>query len=259
MVNAQFLGDRYWEIKMVTNFIKASAGAAIATILTAGIASAATVTERFDFYWDYSSNGSWVSLISNTEGDLTMDLTATTATDGQELTGDEALVQHWNGYGVGVNSGHDREHTVDSTGANDVALFSFSIDGVAQDVTVESIAFNYVDRFDAFDLYVDGAYVSSQSADDGPYGGTQYSLIDLDAGPGSVFGIGASSSENCYMRWSHYQYKMVESCRVTNSSFKIKYLTVTYDDEPSQVPLPAGMVLLLTGLGGLGLSRKRKS
>lgn len=255
---------------MATNFIKASAGAAFAMVLTAGIASAATVTERFDFYWDYSSNGSWVSLISNTEGDLTMELTATTATDGQELTGDDAWVQHWNEYGIGVRSGQGDQHTVDASGANDVALFSFSINGVAQDVTVDSVAFNYVDTFDMFDLYVDGDYVSSQSADDGSYGGTQYSLIDIDAGPGSVFGIGATDlaayQTPCVQprytgrySYSYHSYYQQPSCSYNNSSFKIKYLTVTYDDEPSQVPLPAGMVLLLTGLGGLGLTRKRKS
>lgn len=214
-------------------------------------ASAAVVDERFDFFWS-ASNGSWVDSISQTQGAVTVNVAATTATDGHVLTGDTAKVQHWQNHGLGVWSSGDSSHQVDASGANDVALFSFD-----RAVTIKGIGFSYVDSGDMFDLYLGSTYDSTRSADDGGWGGTFYSFIGLSEGPLTSFAIGAAQYSVACSTTFRFSYS--SGCSDFKSAFKIKYIDVSYDDTPPVVPLPAGAILMATALGGLGFARKRKS
>ena len=216
---------------MTMNRFRTTAAAVLAVGALTGAAAAATVSETFSFVHDiageyYTSlgivgdQGSTVTVTAGTYPLFSYDY----ATSGAERVG------QWTGNGLGVKSdSSDTNHRVDGSGANDILLFSF-----LYDVDITSITFGNYAAGSSFDLYGSDRPAYEDCCNAIVAGAMDVSGFDIS---GSVIGIGAWAS---------------------GSAFKVRSLTVSYEDVPP-IPLPAGAVLLLTGLAGLGAARRRKS
>lgn len=184
-------------------------------------ASAATVSLSFDF----TGLAGFGQTYSQTIGGVDL------VVDGARFNGATGAVfgnsvVTWRPAGLGARSGSaDTRGTLDGNGFNEILSFMFS-----RVVKIEQITFAAIERLSRAEYFVDGGFV-------GAAGVTP--LADL-SGAGyltDVFGIGA---------------------RTEASSFRIASLTVSYDDL-APVPLPAGGLLLLAGLGMMVVLRRRAS
>jgi len=144
--------------------------------------------------------------------------------------------------GLGVTSHGGDSHQVDGANRNDMVVFSFD-----QDVTLESVTFNYVDGNDDFTFFFDGNADGdfTDGADsrylntDIPGSSSPSTYTFLSTWIGQTFGIGAYGS---------------------GDNFKIK--SVSVEPTLSVVPLPAALPLYGAGvaiLGFMGWRRKRNA
>ena len=204
--------------------------AATLTVL-GGIASAATTS--FDF-----SGNSWpTDKLSFSSGGVNVDVTGTgfyTATGG--LSGSKFKVARYSG-GLGICSGvvsawgiggcWGDNHQIDGFW-NEMAVLKFD-----REVTIDSAGFSLIGDNDDFVFRAyDGASAGTYfQADPGANGSPTYSFLGTYTG--THFGIGAQGA---------------------NDEFKLRSLTVSYEDTPEvpAVPLPAAGLLLATAFGGLG-------
>ncbi len=227
-------------IEMFTKQIGAGFAAAIA-LLCATSAGAATINFGVDRSYTNGSNN-----YTSTDGSVTVGVDGVRVNNSGTITNtSDFWTASWDGAiersGLGVydcrwqNRCLDN-HMIDGRGPDEFALIDFG------DLTVEvtSVTFSYWDRRDTFAF---GTYDSSalpataliyeENLDDGnsnPY--THY----FNAGEvtGSLIGFGADS-------W--------------RDNFKLQSITFNV---LSAVPLPTGLVLLLTGLCGLGFMHRRR-
>jgi hypothetical protein len=211
--------------------LRLSSVALAAVILTAGGASAATLS--FDFR-DASSN-------VFTSGGVTLTATGHRLNSNGTIGSQRTLGLYDSGLGVTSSSGD--QHLVDGAGDhNDVVRFAFS-----QTVRILSVTLAYADRNDTFSFGYQGnsGYVHVTSAQGLTNGNTTWNTA---ANPdearysfnsaywSSIFGIGAIDGD---------------------SEFKIAAMTV--ETAPSVVPLPAAGWALIAGLGALAAVKRRKS
>jgi hypothetical protein len=129
---------------------------------------------------------------------------------------------------------NDSSHQVDSYGYDEVVQLNFS-----ESVKIDGIRFSYVHDNDTFDFYVAGAEVLSAVALPNSY---YASYTFGEEYISNHFGIGAGTTCNSPCDYSY---------------FKIKYIDVSDIPDVTQVPLPAGALLLVTALAGLGAARRR--
>ncbi|MBI1364604.1 MAG: hypothetical protein GC153_01430 [Alphaproteobacteria bacterium] len=204
--------------------------AALATLSAAGAACATT--------FDLSSTAGWTVIpggYQQTVDGITLTVTAGTFTDSTITPGGNgAHPQIYNGYGTGVWTNNDSQHTIDGSGYHEFVMLSFS-----QNVILDALRFSYFDSLDDFDLFADtnsdSALEHLASDIDIPNNG-YYSLSTTLIS--SLFGVGADHSSD---------------------SFKLKKVYVTAAPE---VPLPMALPLFLSGAAGLGFAgfaRKKRA
>ena len=199
----------------------------------AGAASAATAT--FDFT---GSNVTDAPSLSFTSDDGNVDVTITGSTystngDGTFNAGAALGVDQYYTHGLYSWNGWGDAFQVDSRGPDEALNFSFSTE-----VSITNITLAQVTGPGYYDIFVDVAGLGNSS------GGS-----NLPTGAGTEFAISASAVyQPCWLgsRWN---------CRA-DSGFKVK--SITFDYDVSEVPLPAGGLLLLTGLAGICVARRHK-
>lgn len=241
----------------------------------AGATQAATIT--YDFTGattGYSLTKNFTSGISNP----LLTVSANTVSDNGAVVTPVTTygVGQWAGLGLGIkNSSTDNSHTVDGSGLNDLLVLAFS-----SSVKFISATFKYAGveshSFDDFAFFAspnnDGSVAGNMifSSEDiiGTNGTGYYDFTTGLYGAsyiGQFFGIGAIF-DAAYQECVRFRYG---NCRAWDSytvydSFKLASITVQTitppPDTTPEVPLPAGLVLLLSGVTGMGfLGRLRKN
>ena len=229
----------------------AALGVAASIALTAGAASAATITT---FTFDLANSGTQDSL-SYTLNGLTLSLTT---------TGGVEKIETWRNSGLGAPL--DSHHQVDSRVNPETINLSFD-----KKVSIHNITFNpyYVQSWDRFVLSEDGSVI----------GGNREvkPSVDVTTGMAQIFGIGAvgsmlsdwtkakldkDSSLACYEEDDRGRGRNKEYKFECFSAFKITSVTVKWHEPeeppPNVVPLPAAGWMLLAGLGGIAAMKRRR-
>ncbi len=261
---------------MAPNKVSRRVAAALAGLLLMALAvdaRAATVT--YDFTGSTTAYSLFKTFNSSPPGGPLLTVTANTVSDDgtvvTPVTGSGNGVGQWAGLGLGLKNGsNDNSHTVDGYGLNDLLVLSF-----ASSVKILSATFSYVAQVtNGTDNF---AFFADPNNDGSVAGNMVFSSEDIVNGPGytgsynfatdgfvdilsKTFGIGAiwdAVYQNCVTRYGHL------SCTSYTlfDSFKLASITVSTGpfEIPNEVPLPAGLVMFLSGLAGLGwLGRKAR-
>ena len=262
---------------MVPKTVSTKILATAAALLLTGIASqaqAASVTYNFTgATTGYELSKNFTSGVGNP----LLTVSATTVSDnGAIVTPVTSFgVGQWAGLGLGIKNGSgDNSHTVDGSGLNDLLVLAFS-----SSVKFVSATFKYAGvenhSFDDFAFFAsptnDGSVAGNMifsSEDIIGSGGTGYYNFTTGAFGasyiGQFFGIGAifdALYEEC-TRYRKGKCKEWDKYTVFDS-FKLASVTVDYPlpppDTTPEVPLPAGLVLLLSGLTGMGFLGRLKN
>lgn len=254
---------------MVPKTVSARTALAATGFVLAGFAStahAATVTYNFaTATTPYTLEKNFVGLGGpnlNVKA-YTVDNSGTTVS---AVTGSGKGVGQWTGNGLGLYNGSgDSSHTVDGNDINDLLVLTF-----ASSVKIVSATFTWAGQIsnsaaDNFAFFAspdnDGSVAGNMVFSGGEISGNGSGSYDFLADGyndivSKVFGFGAV--DYCL----RYSSSNPARCRTQGyESFKLYSVTVEtgpFGNIP-QVPLPAGLVLLLSGLTGMGLLGRFKS
>ncbi|MCH2077681.1 MAG: VPLPA-CTERM sorting domain-containing protein [Rhodobacteraceae bacterium] len=234
---------------MIKRIVYAAVSAAFAATMSVTSASASTITTTFDLIWKpgTSYGNQWTH--SYTEGDLSLGVFGFVHDEGDFEY--QTTVGKW-GTGLGISSGKFDDHKVDGKGPDEMVLFVFS-----EEVTLESVKISYFDKQDdlaiaTYDLVFGNGTAVLDLGDfetdvdpkklncwGGCNGGWADNGVTKTKGfpdlTSQIFGIGADDKKD---------------------EFKIHSITVTH---MAPVPLPAAGFMLLAGLGGLAVMRRRQT
>jgi hypothetical protein len=204
-------------------------GTMAALAMAAGLAGSAmgsTVSTTFDFT---GLTGRGQTFTASSGG---VDLVV----DGARYTGAGAILGNaavtWTAAGgLGAKTGRtDDNARLDGNGPNEILQFLFS-----KIVTIEQVTFAAIARNSVSDTFVGGTRTATGQA---VAASVDYSLASLVT---DWFGIGA---------------------RADDAAFRISSITVSWEEPdaqgPSAVPVPAGGLMLVSGLGAIGLIRRKR-
>jgi hypothetical protein len=257
---------------MVPKTVSARTAFAAAGFVLAGFAStahAATVTYNFaTATTPYSLEKNFVGL-----GGPNLNVKAYTVDNSgtavSAVTGSGKGVGQWIGNGLGLYNGSgDSSHTVDGDGINDLLVLTF-----ASSVKILSATFNYAGLLsgseDNFAFFADDNDLDSSVAGD-----MIFSAGEIPGSGSGIYNFATDAFADIFSRV--FAFGAIDYCKTfytsgrkkgqckesVYESFKLASVTVQYNpplEIPPQVPLPAGLVLLLSGLTGMGLLGRFKS
>lgn len=142
--------------------------------------------------------------------------------------------QRWSS-GFGILSGRGDEHYIDGKDGDEILTLAFG-----KAVTITSLAFSYADGNDDVSVLrlANGTVVTDASGRLTLLGNGRGSFTVSNGIVGSIFGVAARGS---------------------NDEYKLRGVTVSYDDPPvPAVPLPAAGWMLMAAIGGLAAARRRR-
>lgn len=250
---------------MITSLNKAAV-VGLSALLAAGSASAASYTFIFDNSIPDDQDVIHVMDTTNTLGVTISGLYYTPGATYNTSGTHDVDSNSW-----GLISQNGEQHTLDSLSPYGQESFQFVFDGGKEvsltDVDISwseywyfrngsyrSHGYSASDAFGVYDLFADGDFV-----------GNSYDGEDLPAGPANEYAIGAASREwisyySCD-RYGRYDRSGQYTCEKEHEKyygFKIRSITVEYEDTP-QIPLPAAGWMLIAGLGGMAALRRKKA
>ncbi|MGI9390797.1 MAG: VPLPA-CTERM sorting domain-containing protein [Boseongicola sp.] len=163
---------------------------------------------------------------------------------------DAYQLRRWS-LGAGIyNVSTNDQHTVDGKGYHDFVEMAFTFMGSAVDVTLTSLSFGWFGGGysgpinSSFELIVDSTgNATIDLGDMKEYAGEVSN--SAGNGPVSVSGFGLSAND------------VFGVMAGENGSWKLNAVTVEYTPDVPEIPLPAGIWLMLGGLGGLAAVRRR--
>ncbi|WP_120501012.1 VPLPA-CTERM sorting domain-containing protein [Roseovarius sp. EL26] len=217
---------------------------AVAISCSAVGAQAATIS--FDLQGnDGGRFSSLPSEFSLTQGGLTATFDARSFSSATQANGivtsgtvqDGHIGRYYGGAGV-VNSSSDGSHTVDGRGWDDFVEITFSAM-----VEIKEISFGYYDGYDNFRILTDASG-------------------DGEIGVGDAYGSNVNVSQNSpYTGFNGLLTNVFAVAAFGDyDSWKLKSITVEYDDTPppAVIPLPAAGWLLLGAFGGMAALRRKR-
>jgi len=224
------------------------AGAALVGVLATG-ANAATIHEVFHL----GGHAGVAPSHEYTSGDLTLTVTAFKHNKGDLKK--QIDVGQWS-TGLGAQFKGDKDHKVDGRGRDEMLIFSFN-----REVTLNFVGVSYFDHDD--DVEIASYFMGKKGLKRDEY----HSDVDLDPWFKSTWFY--NGSWDYKGSWNDYGKVWLDADKqVTgkflgigadhrNDQFKVAAIKVSYDI--AAIPLPAGLPLLLGGLGLLAVLRKRKT
>lgn len=206
-------------------------------------ASAATVHEEFHL----GGHGGVATSHQYTSGDLVLTVTAFTHKKGDLKK--QIDVGQWS-TGLGAQFKGDKDHKVDGHGGDEMLLFSFN-----REVTLKFVGVSYFDHDD--DVEIASYFMGKKGLTLDEY----HSDVDLDPWYKSTWYYNGSSDDHGKV-WLDKDEQVTGMVLGIGSDhkhdeFKVSKIKVSYE-HIAAIPLPAGLPLLLGGLGGLAVLRKRK-